>query len=215
MLLDAASSAFVLQELATEYCIDPEIIFSLYRPLIRHIEPPAAPAPPEEEEEGEVAGASGKGGDASGGAVKPPGSGAAAANGPEPMEEEGEVVASPRGAAKAAVNLPAANGPSTEAPEVQQQRWEELERQVGCVAKSPVPVFLSYKLFCNDLCSLLAPHLAPPPLRPPSAAGARDARRRRRRPALARHVSRPVRHLLGAAAVRPGGAGGAVRVLRL
>lgn len=140
------SAALPVQELATEYCIDPEIIFSLYRPLIRHIEPPAAPSAPEEEEEGEVADGSSKGAGRNGGAAQPHGSSGAGANGPEPMEEEGEVAVSPRAADKAAVAVHPANGPAAEAPEVQRRRWEELERQVGCVAASRGRRCCSYAL---------------------------------------------------------------------
>jgi hypothetical protein len=120
---------YCLQDLAIEYSVDPEIIFALYRPLIRGIEPPGT-SDEQHDEEGEIAE----------GGVKPEkgkGHGTAAhggtahgtAHGPaEPMDEEGEVAASP--SAKAAVAGGKLGGAG------RQQRWEELEQQVGGAQQS-------------------------------------------------------------------------------
>lgn len=106
------------QELATEYSVDPELIFSFYRPLIRGIAPPAA-----------------AGADAAGGAA-------------DQQEEEGEIgemSTSPAGGAKGGADAMedgqleagevAASGtlvppPPPPAPDAA-HRWEELEAQVG------------------------------------------------------------------------------------
>ena len=115
-----------LQELATEYSVEPELIFSFYRPLIRGIAPPVA---------------AGAGGDAAGGAAG------------EQQEEEGEIgemSTSPAGGAKGGADAMEEDGqleagevaasgtlvpPPPPAPDAA-QRWEQLEAQVRSGAVS-------------------------------------------------------------------------------
>ena len=113
------------QELARDYCVDPELIFSLYRPLIRGIAPPAAAGAADggaggaaeagQEEEGEIGEIS----------TSPAGG---AKGGAEAMEEDGQLeageVAAPGGA----------GAPPPPPPPDAAQRWEELEAQVGWAA---------------------------------------------------------------------------------
>ena len=110
--------AMLLQELAQEYCIDPELIFSLYRPLIAGIEPPAAPG--HEEEEGEIEDA----------AAAAAAAGATAAAG-EAMEEDGQLEAGEVQPSPAKQPLLAAPTMGLPGGAAAFQRWEELEQQVG------------------------------------------------------------------------------------
>ncbi|EFN50427.1 hypothetical protein CHLNCDRAFT_144612, partial [Chlorella variabilis] len=130
--VDYATLLPSMEDLATVYCIDPELIFSFYRPLIHSIEPPGAPPAPDDDEEGQIA----EGGSKQVGTAVPPGAQSAGGGpgaGPEAMEEEGqleagEVAASP---GEAAAGTAAAGGPAA-APEAAAEaakRWEELEQQ--------------------------------------------------------------------------------------
>lgn len=109
------------QELATEYSVEPELIFSFYRPLIRGIAPPAAAAGADaaggaageqQEEEGEIGEMS----------TSPAG---AAKGGAEPMKEDGQLEAGEVAASGTLVPPPPPPAPDAA------QRWEELEAQVG------------------------------------------------------------------------------------
>lgn len=121
-LLTALHIQRTLQELATEYSVEPELIFSFYRPLIRGIAPPAAAgagtagaAGDQQEEEGEI----GEIGEMS---TSPAGGAKGFA---DAMEEDGQLEAGEVAASGSLVPPPPP--PPADAAE----RWEELEAQVG------------------------------------------------------------------------------------
>lgn len=193
------------QELATEYSVEPELIFSFYRPLIRGIAPPAAAAAgadaaggaagEQQEEEGEIGEMS----------TSPAGAGK---GGAEAMEEDGQLEAGEVAASGALVPPPPPPAPDAA------QRWEELEAQVGkgtCVGGThvfwlPLACWVHrMAALCPSCCS--KPHAHCPPFLP----GACHARCEQRRNPLARPVPHALHHLLGAAVVRPGGAHSTVR----
>ncbi|KAL4451471.1 hypothetical protein ABPG75_007133 [Micractinium tetrahymenae] len=114
-----------MEELATEYRVDPELIFSLHRPLIRGVLPPAALAP-EHEEEGEIAG-----GPKAEGAGK-----GAAADGAAAMEEDGQLEAGEVAASPAAGEAAPPPPPPPVDAAAAAERWAKLEAAVLAMAGS-------------------------------------------------------------------------------
>ena len=144
------------QELAAEYSVDPELIFSFYRPLIRGIAPPAAAgadaaagggAADQQEEEGEIGEMS----------TSPAGG----AKGGADAMEDGQLEAGEVAASGTLVPLPPP--PAADAA----QRWEELEAQVrigGLVVGLEKQWWLRHvpaRTRCLPMCRWAHPNLCP------------------------------------------------------